>query len=178
MKLVLATAPINKPVTLDEAKAFLRVLTTDEDALIESLIAVATDKAEQITNRQLAVATYELYDDRVPSVLKLPKPPLVSVTSVQALRDGSYVDVDYKIDDKADPSVLYIDDTTSDDEVNAFKVVYQSGYSNCPEVIKQWILVQVSTMYEQRESFQNVTTNNMPRTFVDHLLDSYRVRIV
>lgn len=129
MKLVLATTPINKPVILDEAKAFLRVLTSDEDALIESLIAVATDKAEQITNRQLAVATYELYDDRVPSVLKLPKPPLVSVTSVQALRDGSYVDVDYKIDDKADPSVLYIDDTTSDDEVNAFKVVYQSGYS-------------------------------------------------
>ena len=178
MKLVQTAEPENKPVSLGEAKDYLRILHDDEDSLIDMLIAAATDKAEQITNRQLAQATYELYDDSVPSSVELPKPPLVEVVNVQALKDGAYVDIDYTLDDKAEPAVLYIDDTSSDDEKNAFRVSYKAGYSQCPHAIKQWILVQVATMYEQRESYSEKSIANMPRTFVDHMLDSYRIRIV
>ena len=178
MKLKLVTAPANSPVSLDDAKMHMRILSDDEDMLIASLIDAAVDKAQQITNRQLAEATYELYADTVPSEVELPKPPLVAVESVQAMKDGAYADIDYDLDDKSEPAVIRIDDTSSDDETNAFKVRYRSGYSVCPAAIRQWILVQVATMYEQRESYQNQTVQNMPRTFVDHLLDSYRVRIV
>ena len=178
MKLVQTAKPTNKPVSLDEAKTHLRVLHDEEDALIDMLISAATDKAEQITNRQLAQATYELYGDTVPSSVELPKPPLVEVVSVQAMKDGIYTDIDYTLDDKADPAVLYIDDTSSDDEKNTFRVSYKAGYTQCPPAIKQWILVQIATMYEQRESYSEKNVVNMPRTFVDNLLDSYRVRIV
>ena len=179
MRLKLVHPPENSPVGLDEAKAHLRVLTDAEDDYILSLIDAAVDKAQQITNRQLSEATWELYDDAVPGEVAIPKPPLVAVEFVRAMRDGAYADIDYELDAVAEPAILRIDDTSCDDTANAFVVRFRSGYGECPAAIKQWILVQVATMYEQRETYQSGTiVSKMPRTFVDHLLDSYRVRIV
>lgn len=36
-------------ITLEEAKSYLRVTSSDEDALIESLIAAATEQVQDIT---------------------------------------------------------------------------------------------------------------------------------
>ena len=38
-------------ITLEEAKAYLRVTSCDEDALIESLIAAATEQVQDITRQ-------------------------------------------------------------------------------------------------------------------------------
>ena len=40
------TEPVNEPVTLVEAKAYLRVDTTDEDTLIATLITAARQWVE------------------------------------------------------------------------------------------------------------------------------------
>lgn len=178
MGIVQTARPGGNPVDIEEAKQFLRVVNDEEDMLISSLISAATDKAEQITCRALAETEYTYYADEVPAVFKLPNPPLISVTSVQALKDGVYTDIDYTLNDSEVPAVIKISDTSSDDDDKAFKVVYTAGYKICPDAIKQWILVQVSTMYEQRETFSEKSLSHMPRTFVDHLLDSYRVRMI
>ncbi len=38
-------------ITLEEAKSYLRITSSDEDALIESLIAAATEQVQDITRQ-------------------------------------------------------------------------------------------------------------------------------
>ncbi|WP_020467878.1 head-tail connector protein [Zavarzinella formosa] len=100
------TNPASDPVTLAEAKAWLRIDTTDEDALLAQLISAATDTAEQHTRRSLITRTLRLTLDQtcndlyrdlgegvydlpstflyggLPRVIELPKGPVQSITSV------------------------------------------------------------------------------------------------
>jgi len=177
VKLKLITPLTAQPVSLDEAKLYLRVLHNDEDFLIESFIKAAVDKAEQITGRALSVRTYELYKNKVENT-ELPYPPLRAVNAVEVKDGDTYKAVEYVLDDKATPAVIYIDGQDCSD-INCFKITFECGYDSVPEAIKQWILVQVATLYEHRSMVETGTIiSKMPRTFVDHLLDSYRVRLI
>jgi len=180
MKLVQVTPPSSEPLSVADAKAFMRVSHDLDDTLIGSLISTARKRAEDITNRSLASATWALYFDAKPSGrFELPKPPLVSVSSVRGLISGVWEDLSHSLDDKADPATLLIDDERQvDDEINSVAVEYTSGYVTLPDAILTWMKVMVSTWYEQRETFTERSIENLPRTFVDCLLDSYRVRIV
>ena len=54
----------------------------------------------------------------------------------------------------------------------------RAGYpaDRFPEPIRQWMLVRIGTLYEQRESFAvGANFNQFDRTFVDCLLDPYVV---
>lgn len=108
-KLRLISAPIDTPVTLDEAKSHLRVDYDDDDALIQELLQAATDYCESFLGRALIDQTWELaldsfvhwrhfretrdgylyYDDplrwlhRHEHGIKLPKPPLIDILSVK-----------------------------------------------------------------------------------------------
>lgn len=66
MGLTLVTRPSTPAVTLDEAKAQLRVEDTASDALIEGLIEAATRAVEDGTGRALAPAQYDLSLDGFP----------------------------------------------------------------------------------------------------------------
>lgn len=83
MTLILITPPATEPVTLTEAKSHLRVTTTDEDVLITSLITAAREVAESNLNRALISQTWDLKRDEFGEEIRLPLPPLVSVTSVK-----------------------------------------------------------------------------------------------
>ena len=98
----LISGPAVEPVTLAEAKLWLRVDQSDEDALISDLITTARISVEEEINRQLITATWRLAMDwfgfnwtaanRAGTNLdlfglsnypiELPRPPLQSVTSV------------------------------------------------------------------------------------------------
>ncbi len=91
MALSLVTAPATEPLTLAEAKSHLKSDVTDEDALIDGLIRSAREYVETFTHRALITQTWDLRLEGFPSSFEasaiwLPKPPLVSVTSI------SYVD--------------------------------------------------------------------------------------
>ena len=58
-------------------------------------------------------------------------------------------------------------------------VTYTAGYGtadNVPKAIKQWVLVDLATLYENREAVMNYGVNSVPYAFVDGLLDPYRVQ--
>jgi uncharacterized phiE125 gp8 family phage protein len=84
----LKTAPTDEPITLEDAKTHLRETGTDEDDLILSLIQAAREYVETFTSRALMPQTWYWKADRFPvcEPVWLPRPPLVSITSV------SYVD--------------------------------------------------------------------------------------
>lgn len=79
----LVTAPTSEPVTTAQAKTHLRVNHSDDDTLIDSMISRARVTVEEYTRRQLLTATYKVFLDGWPDVIKLPRPPLQSVTHVK-----------------------------------------------------------------------------------------------
>lgn len=184
MKTKLITGPTSLPVTLEEAKAHLRVLHSDEDADIELKLNTAIEKAEEITNRQLGVATYEGYMDAWMPSAKLPKPPFVEVVKVE------YVDADgvkklmpdYEVDAVQDPSVIYLNNFPSDMRTTGFNnviITYKCGYEEVPAKVKSWVLLYMATLYEHRENLvEGTIVSDSKSRYFDHLLDSVRVRPV
>lgn len=72
------------PVSLAEARLAARIDTTDLDGHVAELLAAAVEQAEHDTDRQLSTATYRLTLDAWPAVaIELPRPPLVSVESIE-----------------------------------------------------------------------------------------------
>lgn len=187
MSLKLIAGPIEEPITLDEAKAHLRVdsdLTAD-DGLIGALIVAARQGAEHQTGRALMPQTWELALDCFESEIRLPKPPFASVSSVKYLDvNGVLQTLDpsaYIADSYSEPSRLMPAYGTSWPSIrrqaNAVLIRFDAGYANAgavPQQIKQWMLLQIGAMYENRESVAAVSSIvEMP--FADRLLDAYRI---
>lgn len=82
-------------VTLGDAKEHLRYDQSDQDALIERLIATATDDVERLTGLRLCTQTWDLVLDAVPcgDVIVLPYGPLQSVTSITSYSTTSVASV-------------------------------------------------------------------------------------
>src|SRR3989440_8781126 len=67
MSSILLTAPAAEPVTLADARAYLRVAHSDDDAVIAALIAGARSHVEAQTGRALITQTWRLIRDAWPS---------------------------------------------------------------------------------------------------------------
>jgi uncharacterized phiE125 gp8 family phage protein len=82
---ILLTPPTTEPVTLAEAKAFLRVDTPDEDQMILSFLAAARLMVEAHAGRVLISQTWRLVLDRWPvdGTLRLPLSPLISISAAR-----------------------------------------------------------------------------------------------
>lgn len=83
--LSVVTAPALEPVSRAEAKAHLRVEHDAEDAYIESLITSAREYVESRCSRALVTQTLRLHLDAFPSVIRVPRIPLQSVSEVRYL---------------------------------------------------------------------------------------------
>lgn len=85
MPSMLLTPPPGEPLSLAEAKQFLRVAHADDDAVISALIAAARAHVEAITRRMLLTQTWRLVLDAWPANgrIVLRSGPLQSVLAVQ-----------------------------------------------------------------------------------------------
>lgn len=184
------TEPAAEPLTLDEVKAQCRTSGTDEDALLQLYIAAARKQAESLTGRSLITRTLEQVLDAFPDgALKLGRPPLLSIISVQYVPTGStslttldageYVqDVAYA----ADGPGFVLPVTTwpaTADLANSVRVQFTAGYgstaASVPGDIRAWLLLTVATMYAQREAIDAAgRATALPGRFYDSLLDDYR----
>lgn len=82
----LTTAPTADVVTLEEAKAMLRIVSSSDDALVAAVLAAAVAQLDPATGgwlgRALRPQTWSLRMDRFPDgEIILPYPPLISVDS-------------------------------------------------------------------------------------------------
>jgi len=184
----LITAPAVEPVTLVEAKAHLYVTHGDDDALIGAYIAAAREDAEHRLQRALVEQTWELALDAFPNVIVLPMAPLVSITSIKYIDDAGVEQTlgssTYYADTVAEPGQVvpkYGESwPTTRAERNAVRVRYVAGYGDSgsfvPAAIRQWILLRVGSLYENRESaVSGQPIQQAPRDFADGLLDRYKV---
>lgn len=110
--LTMTVAPTSEPVTLDQFKAYASVDVSDDDQTLTDMIVRARSYVEQVLERQLMPATYQLSMDSFPpfdmsvwlirqprpylpqtrqfqgsggGTIRLPRPPCTGVTSIQYL---------------------------------------------------------------------------------------------
>lgn len=156
----LITPPADLPVTLAEARAFLRVDHDEDDAGISAMLSAAVnllDGRNGILGRCLEPQTWELLLDRFPEAeIRLPVGPVESVTSV-AFTDpeGAEAEVSggsFVLDNAATfegwivPTVAWPATLAT---VNAVRVRFVAG-TGTPDAIKQSLLAMVAERYDGR----------------------------
>lgn len=186
--LKIVTPPSGSVISLQDAKAQSRIDHNDEDVLIESYIAVATDKAEQLTGRKLLTQTWDWLLDEFPAGdLLIPLSPLVTIDSIQyydtanALQTWS--SANYQVDaagmrPRVCP-VLNVQWPDTYDRIGAVQVRMTVGYGAAtaiPQAIKHWITAAVGEAFKNRElTSDRQRPGETLSSFINGLLDPYTV---
>ena len=100
MSAVLLTAPATEPVSVADAKTYLRVENGDDDAIIAALVASARNHVEALTRCGLITQTWRLVLDCWPDNGRI-KPKLAPLRSIAAARVYSEANVPNTIDTDA-----------------------------------------------------------------------------
>lgn len=167
MGLNLITAPSVEPLTLAETKLHLRVDVDDDNTLITSLISSARRQAELFLHRALISQTWELVTDTFPysDEIRLPLPPLVSVTSVKyttlAGVENTFAAANYRVFVGQEPGFIKLKyncawpgDVLLEAQAVAWRYVcgYGAAGANVPVNIRQGMLMLIGHWYENREA--------------------------
>ena len=182
----LATNPL---FTTALAKDFLKIDTTADDTLIDSLIKAATQSCEIYTNRYFLNTVVTQYSDNWLGFYRLYKSPVVSLTHIkyydttdtlQTLAGSTYI-----LDNVSQPARIGIavDQELPDlaDRINAVEVKYTVGYgttsADVPDGIKSAVLITLGNLYENRQSvITGRTATELPLSS-QYLLDQYKIQV-
>lgn len=180
----------DEPVTLEEAKAHLRVDVTDDDDLITALITAARQIVEMVLRRALLSQDWELLLDAFPATdttLEIPLPPLQSISAITyTLEDGTSATVaatDYTVDTGSTPGRIALNSGSSwpGDSLSALggvQIAFTAGYASAddvPQAIRQALLLLVGHLYENREAVTDTKTLQTTPLAFEYLLQPYRV---
>lgn len=179
MKTFITVPSTELVVSIQLAKQHLRLDADDgsDDELIKHLIEVSTERAEHQLGRSLLTKTYQTVAEHGDKIKLIPN--LVGVLSVVATNaDDTTINLtgaDYLINQNSlVPEIMAMVLIEK-----SLAVTYTAGYgtaADVPKAIKQWVLVDLATLYENREAVMNYGVNSVPYAFVDGLLDPYRVQ--
>jgi uncharacterized phiE125 gp8 family phage protein len=182
-KYMVTTPPASEPLTLVEAKAWLKVDFTEDDALITSLISAARETVENYTLQKLLPQTITEKYDTLGNGLELSVYPVASAPTVtytdenggtQTLAAENFVFDNFKRMPRITPANGVSWPSTLQQD-NAVTLVYIAGYANAaavPAGIKNAMLKLIGKWYEVREE----SVRKMP-TDVEWLLMQYRIML-
>jgi uncharacterized phiE125 gp8 family phage protein len=180
------TEPTTEPLTLSEAKIFLKVDNTDEDTLITNMIKAVRRAAEIYMGRALISQTWYDYRDEFPDDwFEITLCPVTSITSVK------YYDADdaqqtlsaavYLTDIASEPARISLAIGQSWPSIsgrqNSVCIEYVCGWSNAgavPDLIKAGMYLHLGHLYENRQDVTKEKMNELPGGSRS-LYDMYRV---
>jgi len=156
MAIKILVEPAIEPVTLAEAKAWLRLDHSTEDDLITQLVRTARTRSEAVTSRAFITQTVQETGTK-PSktgVIDLAVNPVQSVTEVSEIGSDNSIQI-------LDASAYIIDLDQgrillgSGHSTSAYKIQYIAGYGNAsndvPAPLKTAILLQTAWLFERRD---------------------------
>lgn len=187
MALKLITPPAVEPLALDDVEAQIRADLSAESALVALYIAAIREKAEAHTRRALITQTWELVLDEFPCIITLPMSPLQSVVSIKYIAlDGTEQTLDpatYHVDMDSEPARIVpaygLSWISGRRQPSAVRVRFICGYgdtaADIPAAIRQWMLLNVANLYENRETIVTGSIISKNDSMADGLIDSYRI---
>jgi uncharacterized phiE125 gp8 family phage protein len=163
--------PEYQPVTLANAKMYLRVQDTAEDAIIERLIRTAADYCEEELDIALMDQQITLKLDKFPAgkSIYLPRANLLEVTSVSYIDDSGNQQAytDFVADTFGNPArIVTTDDAwpTTSTDANSVTIVYRAGFkadesgsaapNPIPAAIEQAMYLLITHWYDNRTAIQ------------------------
>lgn len=183
-----------EPVTLNDARLHVRIITDPQDAsahpddgLVAGFIASARGLAEGKLGRRIGARSFDLMLDAFPcaSSFVLPLSPVTEITEIAYSDAGGTQQIllpaSYHLDTGGLVQRLSLMPGASwpstQARAQAVRISLKAGWSaaDVPAPVKQWMLLQIGTWYDNRESV--VVSDDEPAAmpFVDGLLDPYRV---
>ena len=174
MPLVLVTPPLQEPVSLAEAKAWLRLDTSDEDDLIAALITSARLVVETTTRRALIAQGWRLIlDGWPPDALRLPLAPFIALGGiVVTAADGSVQTVQpaqYSLDASPEAARLALAcGLAAPRSIAGIAIDFTVGYgdtpASVPQALRHAILALVAAWHANRGEATTVQHARLPDT--------------
>lgn len=175
--LTVASAPEDEPVSLSEAREFLRVDGLEEDDLIQQLVKAARQQVENHTRHALVTRTYDWSLPCFPSgCTPVPMPPLQSVTGVYYTDAGqAEAEVSASVYTVTTSSVRGLIalaygqtwPTYTAGQPYPVRVRFVAGFGDVDDVpaeIKQALLLIVGHLYDNRTAVTDASTGSRPLT--------------
>lgn len=177
------TQPASEPITTSLLKSHLRLNTTDEDSLLAMYITAARQLFESYTERACITSTWRLYMDAFPRVIRLPKAPLQSVTSVQYYDTTNnlvtWSNTNYSVDIQREPGRIVPNVWFPGWQIwpcypalswavsPKIIVEFVAGWTtnNVPALVQQGILLLASHFYANREALTADKLSDLPLGF-------------
>ena len=188
---VLDTAATSEPIALSEAKLFLKVDTSDDDALIGTIISSAREYVEIFTGYQLLSATYTQYLDKFPNkntAIELLMNPVSAVTHVKYYDSDNTLQTwntsNYDTDLKGKPArITLANDATFRtvyDRTNAVEIKFVAGYASTsatgfPKQLLNAMYLIIGHLYENRQDVIVGSIVTEMRKGADSILRQYRI---
>jgi uncharacterized phiE125 gp8 family phage protein len=184
MAAILIDPPASEPISLAEAKNYLRVQHDADDALIASMISAARVQVESRTRRALMTQTWRIVLDRWPSsgALLSPVSPLREVIAARVRDEGGEpqeLDADiFIVNTASSPGLISFDAgrvVHPVQDIAGIEIDIEAGYgaaADVPPPLVQAIRLLVARAYEYRG--QGERTDTMPEGIAE-LLAPYRV---
>lgn len=189
LNFTVVTGPSREPLSIEDAKEHLRIDQHDEDVWLLDAIKATRMRAEGMMGRALVTQTLEVALSGWPGgrVIELPRPPLVSVTSVKyfdaadveyTLAAGNYI-----VDTRTTPGRIVLKSTaswpgTALREVNGVIIRYVAGYGEAaedvPAEVRAAMKLWLGELYEVRENSAAGGLVTVPAA-AEKLLLKYRV---
>ena len=202
--LEIVSQPSYEPVSLAEARQWLRLEDTDTDhtATLRILIKAMREDAENLTHRAYVQRQYRYSIGGYPTdceyglKIELPFPPVVSVDSFKYVDSNGTLQTlaadQYVLHNEAEPAFILpawlVTWPTHRVVPNAIQITFTAGYAagspsdeqsaqqNIPAAVRAWMQTKLATLFENREQIiVGTIVNKIPRDFTDGLLDSLTV---
>jgi uncharacterized phiE125 gp8 family phage protein len=163
----MTSAPVSEPLTVEEAKAHLRVDGTAEDVLIGSLILTSRLHIESALSLALIDQAWTLQLDRWPrgNDIEIPLSPLKAITGVRVrTASGDWLTVpstSYLVDLASKPPRLVWNAATRPDPgvpATGIEIGFDAGFgptgAYVPAPIRHALLLLIAHWYERREAVE------------------------
>jgi len=187
MTLFRTVAPAAEPVTLAEAKAYLRLQHDSEDALLAGLVRAAREEVERSTGVALIDQHWRMTLDDWPdsAIVAIARFPVKEITAVTAYgSEGEAWAVDpgtYTLDAASRPARLYFESRPEPLRVlNGVEIDFVAGYgeagTDVPDLLRRAILLLTAHWFEFRGQFQPADQPVGYPDAYERLIAGYRTR--
>ena len=168
----LITVPTAEPLTLAEVKSFLSITGDEKDAMLNTLITLAREYAEQYIKGSLMPQSWQaVYTGSIKDIRYLPCGPLREVVSVKLedkLGNSSLLPAaDYEVN--LPESYITFDRELREDFI---KILYRAGYADAAQIpvsIKQGMLLHIKKVYS------NLGKGKLSLDDIDTMYRAFRV---